>query len=109
MNFQLVPKSVTLNDHERYNGVILRYGISVNSGSYWAQCIKVHVRYLISSPNEFLYLVCYCHFTSVNMPRQRQRACTAFPCRICTGDCTMNQESISAMDANVGCMSNALT
>ena len=25
MNFQLVPKSVTLNDLERHNGIILRY------------------------------------------------------------------------------------
>jgi len=25
MSFQLVPKSVTLNDHERRNGIILRY------------------------------------------------------------------------------------
>ena len=41
MSFRLVPKSVTLNDLERRNGVI-----SANSGSFWAHCIKVHVRYL---------------------------------------------------------------
>ena len=43
MSFQLVPKSVTLNDLERRNGVI-----SANSGSFRAHCVKVHVRYLIS-------------------------------------------------------------
>jgi len=46
MSFQLVPKSVTLNDLERRNGVILRY--FSNSGSLRAHCVKVHVRYLIS-------------------------------------------------------------
>jgi len=40
MSFRLVPKSVTLND---LNGVI-----SANLGSFWAHCVKVHVRYLIS-------------------------------------------------------------
>jgi len=43
MSFRLVPKSVTLNDLERRNGVI-----SANLGSFWAHCVKVHVRYLIS-------------------------------------------------------------
>ena len=43
MSFRLVPKSVTLNDLERRNGVI-----SANSGSFRANCVKVHVRYLIS-------------------------------------------------------------
>ena len=47
MSFRLVPKSVTLNDLERRNG---RYFVSfqripVASG---ADCVKVHVRYLIS-------------------------------------------------------------
>jgi len=46
MSFRLVPKSVTLNDLELRNGVILL--ISANSGSFWAHCVKVHVRYLIS-------------------------------------------------------------
>jgi len=43
MSFRLTPKSVTLNDLERHNGVI-----SANSGIFRAHCIKVHVRYLIS-------------------------------------------------------------
>ena len=43
MSFQLVPKSVTLNDLERPNGVI-----SANSGSFRVHCVKVQVRYLIS-------------------------------------------------------------
>jgi len=48
MSFRLVPKSVTLNDLERHNGIILGYVISANSGSFRAHCVKVHVRYLIS-------------------------------------------------------------
>jgi len=47
MSFRLVPKSVTLNDRERRNGVILRF-FSANSRSFRAHCVKVHVRYLIS-------------------------------------------------------------
>jgi len=47
MSFRLVPKSVTLNDHEhrnvRYFALFQR--IAVASG---ANCVKVHVRYLIS-------------------------------------------------------------
>jgi len=43
MSFRLVPKSVTLNDLERRNGVI-----SANSGSFRAHCVNVHVRYLIA-------------------------------------------------------------
>jgi len=43
MSFRSVPKSVTLNDLERHNGVI-----SANSGSFRAHWVKVHVRYLIS-------------------------------------------------------------
>jgi len=42
--FRLVPKSVTLNDLERRNGVNLRYFSEF--GSF--HCVKVHVRYLIS-------------------------------------------------------------
>ena len=47
MSFRLVPKSVTLNDLERRNGshFALFQRIWVASG---AQCVKVHVRYLIS-------------------------------------------------------------
>ena len=48
MSFRLVPKSVTLNDLERRNGVILLCVISANSGIFRAHCVKVHVRYLIS-------------------------------------------------------------
>jgi len=36
MSFRMVPKSVTLNDLERRNGVI-----STNSGSSRAHCVKV--------------------------------------------------------------------
>jgi len=45
MSFRLVPKSVTLNDLERRNGVILRYfqRIRVALGALR----KVHVPYLI--------------------------------------------------------------
>ena len=47
MSFRLVPKSVTLNDHEwrndRYFALFQR--IRVASG---AHCVKDHVRYLIS-------------------------------------------------------------
>jgi len=42
MSFRLVPRSVTLNDLERRNGVI-----SANSCSFRAHCVKVHARYLI--------------------------------------------------------------
>jgi len=40
MSFRLVPKSVTLNDHERRNrpnGCL----ISQNSVPFWADCVKV--------------------------------------------------------------------
>ena len=47
MSFRLVPKSVTLNDLERRNGVIFRF-FSANSGIFRAHCVKVHVRYLVS-------------------------------------------------------------
>jgi len=61
MSFRLVPKSVTLNEFERRNGVILRYFalfcfISTNSGSFLAHCVKVHVHSLIS----WWVLVCVC-------------------------------------------------
>jgi len=46
MSFRLVPKSVTLNNLERRNGVILRY--FSESGSFRAHSVKVHVRCLIS-------------------------------------------------------------
>ena len=46
MSFRLALKSVTLNDLERRNGVILRYFSEF--GSFRAHCVKVHVRYLIS-------------------------------------------------------------
>jgi len=47
MSFRLVPKSVTLNDLERRNGLYfaLFQRIPVASG---AHCVKVRVRYLIS-------------------------------------------------------------
>ena len=47
MSFQLVPKSVTLNDLEWRNSrcFALLQRIRVASG---AHCVKVHVRYLIS-------------------------------------------------------------
>ena len=44
--YKLVPKSVTLNDPEWRNGVILHY--FSECGSFRAHCVKVHVRYLIS-------------------------------------------------------------
>ena len=47
MSFRLVPKSVTLNDLERRNGVILHY-FSEFWYSFLAHCVKVHVRYVIS-------------------------------------------------------------
>jgi len=47
MSFRLVPKSVTLNDIERRNGVILRY-FTEFAYTFRAHCGKVHVRYLIS-------------------------------------------------------------
>jgi len=56
MSFQLVPKSVTLNDFERHNGPYFAV-ISPNfvaSGAHCAKVVedvvvkKVHVRYLIS-------------------------------------------------------------
>ena len=47
MSFRLVPKSVTLNDLERRNGVILRY-FSEFGYSFRVNCVKVHVPYLIS-------------------------------------------------------------
>ena len=47
MSFRLVPKSVTLNDLERRNGryFALFQRIRVAFG---AQCVKVHVRCLVS-------------------------------------------------------------
>ena len=45
ISFQLVQKSVTLNDLERR--MALFCVISANSGSFRAHCVKVHVRYLI--------------------------------------------------------------
>ena len=48
MSFRLVPKSVTVNDLERRNGIILRYFSEFGPGSFRAHCVKVHVRYLIS-------------------------------------------------------------
>jgi len=47
MSFELVSKSVTLNDLEQRDGryFALFQRIQVASG---AHCIKVHVRYLIS-------------------------------------------------------------
>jgi len=47
MTFRLVPKSVTLNDLEQRNGryFALFQRIPVASGT---QCVKVHVRYLVS-------------------------------------------------------------
>ena len=47
MSFRLVPKSVTLNNLERRNGVFLRY-FSEFGYLPRAHCVKVHVRYLIS-------------------------------------------------------------
>jgi len=41
MSFRLIPKSVTLKDLERRNGLILRY--SPNSVAFWAYYVKVHV------------------------------------------------------------------
>ena len=39
------------------NGVMaLLCVISANSGSFRAHCVKVHVRYLMTSPDEFLFL-----------------------------------------------------
>ena len=55
MSFRLVPKSVTLNDLERRNGVILRY--FSESGIFRAHCVTVHVCYLIS--DEFLLNICH--------------------------------------------------
>jgi len=39
MSFRLVPKSVTLNDLERRNALILRY--FTEFGSFRAHCLKV--------------------------------------------------------------------
>ena len=47
MSFRLVPKTATLNDLERRNGVILRY-FSEFGYLPGVLRIKVHVRYLIS-------------------------------------------------------------
>jgi len=60
MTYRLVPKSVTLNDHERRNG---RYFcvLSSNSVASGAHCVKViegvvvkKFTFAISSPDEFL-------------------------------------------------------
>jgi len=47
MSFQLVPKSVTLNDLERRNGRYFALFQRIRVASL-AHCVKVHVRYLIS-------------------------------------------------------------
>jgi len=60
MSFRLVPKSVTLNDLERRNGLILRY-FSEFRYSFQAHCVKVHVRYLIS----WWVLVSLCQLTTL--------------------------------------------
>ena len=57
MGFQLVPKSVTLNDLERRNGVILRYFTEL--GSFRAYlCRRKKFTFASSSPNEFLVYLC---------------------------------------------------
>jgi len=48
MSFRLVPKSVTWNDLERRNGVILRHFSEFGYLTFRAYCVKVHVRYFIS-------------------------------------------------------------
>ena len=63
MSFRLVPKSVTLNDHERRNGPYsaLFHRIRVAS---WAQCVQVvddvvkEFAFAMSSPDEFLIEIC---------------------------------------------------
>ena len=40
MSFQLVPKSVTLNDHERRNGPYFAF-FSLNSAAFKLHCAKV--------------------------------------------------------------------
>jgi len=59
MSFQLVPKSVTLNDLQRHNGPFLRY--FTEFGSFWAalcrsgwRCHRKKFTFAISSPDEFL-------------------------------------------------------
>ena len=47
MTFQLLPKSVTLNDLERRNGHYFALFQRIRL-AFGAHCVKVHVRYLIS-------------------------------------------------------------
>ena len=47
MSFRLVPKSVTLNNHERRNGRYFALFQRIPIASM-AHCVKVHIRYLIS-------------------------------------------------------------
>jgi len=55
MCFRLVSKSVTLHDLERRNGRYFALFQRIRVASE-AHCVKVHVRYAISSPDEFLSL-----------------------------------------------------
>jgi len=55
MSFRLVPISVTSNDLERRNGLILRYFIT-EVGSFRAHCVKV-VDKAITMDNNFNYYV----------------------------------------------------
>ena len=60
MSFRLVPKLVTLNDLERRNGSYFAL-FQRNRVASGAQCIKVHVGYVIfSSPDEFLLQQAHC-------------------------------------------------
>ena len=71
-SFRLVPKSVTLNDLERCNGVI-----SANSRCFRAHCVKVHVRYL-NSWWDLVVLILGSSTLLVNMP-DANYTCPAMP------------------------------
>ena len=60
MSFRLVPKSVTLNDFERRNGVILRYFSEF--GSFWDALRKSSrsLSHLLMSSCNVLHLT-YCN------------------------------------------------
>jgi len=75
-SFRLVPKSVTLNDLERRNGVI-----SANSRSFRAHCVKVHVRYL-NSWWDLVVLILGSSTLLVNMP-DANYTCPAMPLKDC--------------------------
>ena len=72
MSFRLVPKSVTLNDLEQRNGVILRF-FSANSGSF-----RGALRKSPRSLSHFLMSSCYTFDAAVSLVG----GCALVTCRV---------------------------